>query len=163
MFPRLRETNPDVRFVIVGEGPMIEPLQKMAEELGVSEWVTFTGAKPWTEIDRWYAMGDVFVSASHSETQGLTYVEAMASGLCVCASADPCLDGVIEDGVSGILAEDSDEGMLEALRRAFGEEGRSIAAHAPEHAKPFSTEVFADRVEQCYRDAVELHKTRKEP
>ena len=60
----------------------------------------------------------MFCSASHTETQGLTYVEAMASGLCVCAANDPCLNGVIEDGVSGILTGDSDEEMLAGLLRA---------------------------------------------
>lgn len=104
VFPKLLNACPDVHFAIVGEGPMREDLGRMAEELGVSRAVTLTGPKPWEKIDRYYAMGDVFCSASHSETQGLTYVEAMASGLCVCAVNDPCLDGVVEDGVSGILA-----------------------------------------------------------
>lgn len=104
VFPKLLEVCPDVHFAIVGEGPLREDLRRMAEELGVSDSVTLVGPKPWEKIDRYYAMGDVFCSASHSETQGLTYVEAMASGLCVCAVNDPCLNGVIEDGVSGILS-----------------------------------------------------------
>ena len=130
----------------------------MAEELGVSRAVTLTGPKPWEKIDRYYAMGDVFCSASHSETQGLTYVEAMASGLCVCAVNDSCLDGVIEDGVSGILSGDSDDELLAALIRAFGEEGRRIAKTAAQYAAPFSTEGFAEKVETCYMKAIEAHK-----
>lgn len=89
VFPKLLNACPDVHFAIVGEGPMREDLGRMAEELGVSRAVTLTGPKPWEKIDRYYAMGDVFCSASHSETQGLTYVEAMASGLCVCAVTTP--------------------------------------------------------------------------
>ena len=130
----------------------------MAVELGVSRAVTLTGPKPWEKIDRYYAMGDVFCSASHSETQGLTYVEAMASGLCVCAVNDPCLDGVIEDGVSGILSGDSDDELLAALIRAFGEEGRRIAKTAAQYAAPFSTQGFAEKVEACYMKAIEAHK-----
>ena len=126
----------------------------MAKELGVADAVTLTGPKPWERIDQYYAMGDVFVSASHSETQGLTYVEAMASGLCVCAVDDPCLAGVIEDGVSGVLTGDDDEALLEGLLRAFSQEGREIAAHAAQHAAPFSTQVFAERVEACYEKAI---------
>lgn len=154
VFPRLREACPDVRFVIVGEGPMREHLGKMARELGVGEYVTLTGPKPWERIDEYYAMGDVFVSASRSETQGLTYVEAMASGLCVCAVNDACLEGVIEDGVSGILTDESDEALLGGLIRAFSEEGRRIAGDAAGYAAPFSTEVFARRVEACYGKAI---------
>lgn len=154
VFPRLREACPDVRLVIVGEGPLREHLGKMARELGVGDAVTLTGPKPWERIDAYYAMGDVFVSASRSETQGLTYVEAMASGLCVCAVNDACLNGVIEDGVSGILTEESDEALLSGLIRAFSEEGKRIAKEAVRHAAPFSTEVFAQRVEECYKRAI---------
>ena len=158
VFPRLHEVCPDVRFVIVGEGPMLETLGQMARESGVQDSVTFAGPKPWEEIDQYYAMADVFCSASHSETQGLTYVEAMASGLCVCAVNDPCLDGVIEDGVSGILTGDSDEDLLAGLVRAFNEEGRGIAEHAVGYAAPFTQEGFARRVEACYEKAIEQHQ-----
>ena len=103
-------------------------------------------------------MCDVCCSASHSETQAVTYVEAIASGLCVCAVNDPCLDGVVEDGVSGILAGDSDESLLAALIRAFGEEGKRIAKTAAQYAAPFSTEGFAEKVEACYLKAIEAHK-----
>ena len=154
VFPRLHAQCPDVRFVLVGEGPLRETLEKMARETGVADAVTFTGPKPWEEIDRYYAMGDVFVSTSHSETQGLTYVEAMASGLCVCAAKDPCLEGVIEDGVSGVLCGDSDEELLAALLRAFGEEGKRIARSAAAHAQPFGTAAFATKVEACYEKAI---------
>ena len=133
---------------------MREPLTKMAAELGVADHVKFAGPKPWEKIDSYYAMGDVFVSASHSETQGLTYVEAMASGLCVCAVFDECLRGVIEDGVSGILTDETDEALLEGLLRAFSDEGSRIAASAPMHAAPFSTETFAEKIEACYLRAI---------
>ena len=121
VFPRLLEQHPDVRFVIVGEGPMRDSLTKMANELGVGAHVTFTGPKHWEKIDSYYTLGDVFVSASRSETQGLTYIEAMASGLCVCAVNDACLDGVIRDGVSGILTGSDDEALLKGLLRAFSQ------------------------------------------
>lgn len=157
VFPRLHEACPDVRFVIVGEGPQREALGQMAQELGVGDAVSLTGPKPWEQIDRYYAMGDVFCSASHSETQGLTYIEAMASGLCVCAVNDPCLDGVIEDGVNGVLAGDSDDELLAALLRAFGEEGQTIRKNASTYAEPYSAAHFAASVEACYLRAIENH------
>ena len=153
-FARLRRTCPDVRFVIVGEGPQREQLGELADSLGVTEHVSIVGPKPWEIIDRYYAIGDVFASASRSETQGLTYLEAMASGLCVCAVNDACLNGVIDNGVSGVLTEDSDEALYEGLLRAFSEEGRRIAAASPGYAAPFGTEAFAQKVERCYEKAI---------
>lgn len=152
VFPRLRASCPDVRLVIVGEGPLIPDLKAQAAELGCQAHVTFTGPKPWKEIDNYYAMGDVFVSASHSETQGLTYIEAMASGLCVVAYNDPCLEGVIEDGQNGLLFRDDDDAMLEALRRAFSPEGQEIAARAPASVSRYAPLAFAQAVEAVYRE-----------
>lgn len=154
VFPGLHERLPNVRFVLVGEGPMANELQAQAQALGVADAVTLVGPKPWEEIDRYYAMGDVFVCTSHSETQGLTYVEAMASGLCVCAAKDPCLNGVIEDGVSGVLCEDGDDALLLALLRAFSDEGARIAKAAPTHAEPFGARAFAQKIEACYLKAI---------
>ena len=160
VFPRLLEACPDVRLVLVGEGPLAGELREQAQALGVGEHVSFAGPKPWETIDRYYAVGDVFVSASRSETQGLTYIEAMASGLFVCAVNDACLSGVIEDGVSGVLTADDDDALLAGLVRAFGDEGRRIAAGAPDHARPFGTEAFAEKVESCYLRAIQTRRCR---
>ena len=150
VFPELKKTNPEVRLVIVGEGPALRGLRHQARDLGVADSVTFTGPKPWDSIDQYYAIGDVFVSCSHSETQGLTYIEAMAAGLCVCAVDDPCLNGVITGGETGILSGDSDEALLRSLRESFSPLGREIAARAPQAARPYSSSVFAERVEAFY-------------
>lgn len=154
VFPRLLERIPNLYYVIVGEGPMTEELAALADGLGIGDRVRLVGPKPLSEIDKYYAAGDVFVSASHSETQGLTYIEAMSAGLCVCAVDDPCLHNVIEDGQSGILSGDSDDELLDALLRAFGDEGRAVALRAPEYAKPFSSVHFAKRIETCYENAL---------
>ena len=154
VFPELHKRCPDVQLVIIGEGPLRQELQEQAAELGVADSVSIVGSKPWEEIDRYYAIGDVFVSASHSETQGLTYIEAAASGLCVCAVDDPCLLGVFEDGVSAILSGDGDEQLLESLMLSFSPIGNRIRRNAVEAANPYSTEKFAQRVEQFYISAM---------
>ena len=159
VFPALVRRCPDVQLVIIGEGPLKQTLWNQARELGVENSVSIVGAKPWEEIDKYYAIGDVFVSASHSETQGLTYIEAAASGLCVCAVNDPCLLGVFQDGVSAILAGESDEDLLVSLILAFSPVGKGIRFNAVEAAKPYSTEQFAERIEHCYRSAIETHNS----
>lgn len=61
------------------------------------------------EVARYYALGDIFISSSQSETQGLTYIEAMAAGLPLLCREDPCLSGVIEDGGNGLTYSDEKE------------------------------------------------------
>ena len=155
IFPALHEKVPDVHLLIIGEGPLRSHLEEQVRALGLTDFVSIVGSKPWEEIDRFYAAGDVFVSASHSETQGLTYIEAAASGLCVCAVDDPCLLGVFRDGVSAVLSGDSDEDLLSSLMLAFSPLGSRIRKNAVAATRPYSTQQFAQRVEAVYRKAIE--------
>ena len=155
VFPALHAKAPDVHLLIIGEGPLRPRLEEQVHALGVADCVSIVGSKPWEEIDRFYAAGDVFVSASHSETQGLTYIEAAASGLCVCAVNDPCLLGVFKDGVSAILSDDSDEHLLNSLILAFSPLGSRIRKDAVAATRPYSTQQFAQRVDGVYRKAIE--------
>lgn len=155
VFPSLLRQCPDVRFLIVGEGPAIEPLRQQAKTLGCENEVLFAGPKPWDVIDQYYAIGDVFASASHSETQGLTYIEAMAAGLCVVAYDDPCLEGVINHEENGLLFPDDDGALLEMLLRAFSDEGKTIAARAPQSVRRFTPIAFARAIVHVYEKSLE--------
>ena len=114
--PKLIEKLPEVQMVIVGEGNEIENLRNFAESLGVGAHVMFTGGKPWDEIGKYYQLGNVFCSASVSETQGLTFAEAMAGGIPVVAKKDECIENIITDGETGMLFE-KNENLPELLYR----------------------------------------------
>lgn len=91
----------DVVLLLVGDGPQRTALEKMVQDMKITKHVIFTGMVPPSKIVDYYRLGDIFVSASQSETQGLTYIEALASGLPVVAKADPCLNDVVTDGYNG--------------------------------------------------------------
>ncbi|WP_245822684.1 glycosyltransferase family 4 protein [Brachybacterium avium] len=91
----------DAVLVLVGEGPYRAELEARARALGIAERVRFTGVVDPADIPRWYRMGDVFVGASLSETQGLTFIEAMASGLPLLCRRDPSLASVVVEDVTG--------------------------------------------------------------
>ena len=78
----------------------------------------------------------------------------MASGLCVAAAADPCLEGVILDGVNGLLAGTSDDSVRDTLVRAFGPDGERARANAVQGAARYSTAAFAEAIEQSYLSAL---------
>ena len=78
----------------------------------------------------------------------------MASGLCVVAATDPCLEGVIEDGVNGLVAGMTDGSVLDTLIRAFGPEGDRVRANATEDAARYSPAAFAEAIEQSYLSAL---------
>ncbi|MBQ8390521.1 MAG: glycosyltransferase family 4 protein, partial [Oscillibacter sp.] len=92
----------DTTLLIVGGGPWKDHLEETARELGLqSPDVVFVGMVPPETVASWYQMGDLFISASTSETQGLTYAEALAAGTPALCRADECLEGVIINGENG--------------------------------------------------------------
>lgn len=107
--PAIKEREPDLKFIIVGDGPEKASIQNKAEKLNVTDSIVFTGAVPWSEIENYYALGDIFVSGSTSETQGLTYIEALASGKPLLVRYDECLKNVLVEGKNGISYKKEDE------------------------------------------------------
>ena len=75
----------------------------MSDKLKIKDNVIFTGKVPWNEIPNYYAIADIFTTASKTETQGLTVIEAMAAGLPVVALDDDSFRNVVIDGLTGYL------------------------------------------------------------
>lgn len=149
--PPFFEKHPNAYFVMVGDGPYVEPLRMLASELGLEAHVRFAGEQPWTEIGKYYQLGDVFISASTSETQGLTYTEAMSASIVVVAREDPVITSLVEDGESGFLFQQESE-IPDLLEKAFfdADARKRVIANALEKAKESSVETFGDRMETLY-------------
>lgn len=75
-----------MKLVIVGHGPYAETLKDLVDSLELSDKVIFTGSVENEQTAYYYKAADFFISASTSETQGLTYLEAMAAGTRVLAA-----------------------------------------------------------------------------
>lgn len=146
--PKLR----DAVLVFVGDGPYRAELERQACAPELRDRVRFVGAVPHSEVERYYRLGDVFVNASESETQGLTYAETMAAGIPVVCKTDPCVSGLLESGRNGFACADEDE-MADAIERLFndGNLRREIVGAARETVgRGYTSEVFAAAVEALY-------------
>ena len=96
----------NVKLLLVGDGPCRHELEAQARERGLTDRVLFAGMAAPERVADCYKAGDVFVSASRSETQGLTYLEAMASGLPLLCREDDCLKGVLSPGGKRLFVHD---------------------------------------------------------
>ena len=77
----LRDRLPDLRYLIIGEGPEREPLASLATQLGVADRVELAGQLPNEQALALARTAHVFVMPSVDEAFGVVYVEAMAAGL----------------------------------------------------------------------------------
>ena len=153
-----------VTLLLVGDGPYRAQLEREAADLGLrAPQVVFAGMVPPQQVAEWYHLGDLFVSASSSETQGLTYVEALAAGVPALCRADPCLSGVIRDGENGWQFRDFSDFMskLETFR-AHPELRRALSEQAAASARDYSAEEFARRVEGIYLAQIARRSGREE-
>jgi len=150
-FAKSLQYDPYLTFLIVGDGPDKTNLEKQAEELGISAHIIFTGMVSPQEVQNYYQLADVFVNASTSETQGLTYIEAAANGLPLLCRKDPCLDDVIKEGVNGYAYtnfEEFEEYLSDIL---MNPEWRKNASEQSEKiAESFGKEHFVESVEHIY-------------
>ena len=99
--PDILEKEPAAQLLIVGEGPARPTLERLVREMGLQDHVSFTGQVDNDQVCHYYQMADVFVSASDSETQGLTYDEALASDLPIVVMRSEYTDELIDDPAIG--------------------------------------------------------------
>ncbi|MBG9368050.1 glycosyltransferase family 4 protein [Streptococcus sp. NLN64] len=149
--PEVLNENDAVRLIVAGDGPYLENLKSLAKEMAVEHRVLFVGMVPPEQTVLYYRMADFFVSASTSETQGLTFLESLASGTPVIAQSNPYLDNLVSDKMFGTLyqePEDLSGAILEAL----------LATPYPQEKKwqeklfEISAENFGLQVYQYYLD-----------
>ena len=82
VFAELHKTDPEARLVMIGVGELEEALKKHTAELGIEDYVIYTGVQ--TNVNEWYSAFDVFIMTSFNEGLPVVAVEAQASDL-------PCL------------------------------------------------------------------------
>ncbi|KJY59215.1 Group 1 glycosyl transferase [Lactobacillus kimbladii] len=152
--PEILDEFPQTRLVIAGDGPDMEVLQEQVERLTLEDSIIFTGDIPHDDVGSYYKMADLFVSASDTETQGLTYIEALASGTrCVVYDTD-YTEHVFDDEEFGKVFNGPGEMLNEIL--FYLRKGRKQIPHDKLAAKmdQISAQKFASSVYQFYQDTI---------
>lgn len=147
-----QETNKPFHFLMIGEGHQKDRLQNKIQELGLETHFTLVGAVPPEDMAVWYRLGDAFLFASKSETQGMVILEAMAAGLPVVAVRSSGIDDVVRHGYNGFKTpERQDQWCIQVKRLLEDDELRQmLSGQALAFAKDFSVEQFASDVREIY-------------
>lgn len=139
--------------VLVGDGPARKELEEYTKNFGIEDSVYFLGMVAPEEVGKYYRAGDLFVSASTSETQGLTYAEALASGLPLLCRKDECLDTLVTEKENGWQYKDEQSFMdkLQEWIHLDKKEKAKMSYKAEKSIDALSVDVFVDAVEQLYK------------
>ncbi|HYL27956.1 MAG TPA: glycosyltransferase [Candidatus Nitrosotalea sp.] len=139
-------TDDSLRFVIAGDGPLRDDLERFARECGVAGATRFLGAVAREDLPDLYASADVFVMPSTTETQGLVLAEALAAGLPVIAADAPQNREVL--GGAGRLIPATAQAFAAAFASLHGAASDRDASR--QAAGRFSIEAQVDRMEALY-------------
>ena len=108
---------------IAGDGPQMDALKSLAQELGISERVSFLGWQSSEELTQWYHHSNLFLFPSRHEGMPNAVLEAMSSGLPVVATKIAGSEELVLDGVTGLLVNPEDvDSLQDGLRRLIVEE-----------------------------------------
>lgn len=147
----------DAHLWILGEGPLRDELQQLAEDLNVRSAIKFLGFRD--NPYKFMAAGDVFVLSSLWEGFGNVVVEAMACGTAVVATDCPHGPGeIIEDERSGLLVPPADpDALADAVCRVLStpQLRQALESNAQNRARDFHADVVAQQYETFFRQLVE--------
>lgn len=151
--------NIDAKLLIAGKGPAKADIEGLVNELGLQDKVVFAGFVPDSELPAYYNAADIAVSASKFETQGLSILEAMASGKPVACRNGRAFAEIVHDEENGYLFDDVD-GCIEAMEKAFDAPDRVRNASlktALDNSRERSAQLYVD----AYNLALETKRCRK--
>lgn len=156
----LRRQSPQpIRCLIIGDGDERGRLQEHIEALGLSDRVTLVGAVSPETIAHYYQLGDLFVFASRSETQGMVILEAMAAGLPVVAVRSSGIDDVVNNESNGFKTAENIERWVEAARHLVEDDDlrAAMSEQAVVTARRHAIDHFARAVSETYTQVLALH------
>lgn len=158
-YNELNDKMKNTCLLIVGGGPYLDELKKLVKNLCLDEYVIFTGLIPWVEVPKYYQLGNVFVNASITETQGLTNIESLASSLPLLIQKDNSVKDLIVNNYNGIYfdgLEDLSVKMKEIIENPKVLD--YIKSNTFESVKLYTKEEYAKNIYNIYLEAIKKYK-----
>ena len=148
----LRKKIKNSKLIIVGDGPDAEGFKEDIKKEKLESEIIFTGKVPWDDVPQYYQLADIFVTASDTETQGLTIMESMASGLVTVCRKDEAFEETIVDEKDGFFFENKKE-YKELITKLYYDREllEKMSKNARIDAEMHSIDHFADSILKVYR------------
>ena len=155
---QLNKKYKNIKLLIVGDGPDLEYFKKMCKG---NNNIIFTGMVPWKDVSLYYQLGDIFVTASNTETQGLTVIEGLAASLPVVCLDDDSFKLAIIDDYNGYFFKNKKE-YINSVLSLYKDKNKylTMSKQAIISSKQFSAKYYGERMLEVYRKAI---NNKKEP
>lgn len=152
---KLVEYDNDLKLLIVGDGPDKEKYEQLSKSIGLENNIIFNGKAAWEEIPIYYHASNVFATASTTETQGLTVIEAMAAGVPPLCIDDDSFKGTVTDGLNGKIFKNEDQ-YISQVKELY-EDKKELSVYSKQarvQAEHCSSRAYASSVLEVYDRAL---------
>ena len=154
--------NKNIKLLIVGYGPDEDKYKKEVKERSLEDRIKFTGKVAWIDMPNYYHVSNAFITASTTETQGLTVIEALAASLPVICIDDDSFKSAVVDNFNGRIFKDEKE-CLEIVEELSTNklELNNLTDKAEGSIKKYSLSSFAESVLEVYKVAITKHNKKQ--
>ena len=148
----LVKKHKNIKLVIVGDGPDAPKYRDFINEHHMEKNIIMTGKVPYDDMPSYYHIADVFTTASLSETQGLTVIEAMAASLTPVCIDDECFRNVITNNLNGKIFKNNEE-YINSILELYNDHKilNDLSYNARLHSEVHSSKYYAERVIEVYK------------
>lgn len=138
---------------IVGDGSQRGQLEKLAQELKITDRITFVGRLTPDKVADEFAQASIFCGLSRSEALGNVFLEAQAAGCAVVATTVGGIPDIVKSGETGLLIDpDNAEAAADAIKKLLEDDGlrMTLAQNGQKHAQNYDWAVIAEKYRQLY-------------
>ncbi|MBX3120067.1 MAG: glycosyltransferase [Fimbriimonadaceae bacterium] len=150
--------EPNLRLILVGDGPYREEAREMVRGLGIGDRVRFAGFLPRAEVDQFYSAADLFVFSSISETQGLVLQEAMTYGVPAVAVVGGGASETIVPDVNGYTVKNDPTEFAGTILKVLNDEKlyAKLSQGSLQTVRGRGSEAMVESVVEVYRRAMRI-------
>ena len=160
----LIDVSKKIKLLVVGDGPDADIYKEYVKKNNISNNVIFTGKVSWDNVVSYYIISDLFATASTTETQGLTVIEAMAASLPVVCINDESFSTTVINDLNGMIFNNRREYKKAIItlfndRKLLSNLGRQARIESEMH----SSKYFAEKLLDVYNIAIKNKPKHKIP
>ncbi len=142
--------------MICGNGPAFNDLNKLVKELNIEDKVIFTGNISYEDVSYYYHCSDLFINASTTETQGLTFIEALASSLPLLIKEDEATRELLIPNYNGLYYNTKEE-LINNMNLIYSDKEmlKKLQNNALLSVEKYSKEEYAISLEKIYKKIID--------
>ena len=155
----IQKKHKNIKLIIVGDGPDKEKYEEYTKKLNLKENIIFTGKVAWDDMPYYYQVANIFATASKTETQGLTIIEAMASNVVPICMKDEAFQSMITEDLNGLFFETKEEYEKQVIYLYENKDKlQRFNNQARIQAETYNSKYYAEKVLKVYNRAIKEKK-----